>query len=285
MMPSISILAALFLWSSLGVVVRTADVSETVIIFYSSLVAAVFQGAYFSIRGWSAYIPDRRHLKYLAMLGCVGLFNTFAFYYAFRHTTIANAVLTHYIAPVIVAFLAAVFLKEKLTGMIALAILLSSAGLLIMLGRISATNADTAGIIAGLFSGCAYAVIIIIARNITRQIHPLMMTFVPNFMIAVLLSPFIREFPLHAAWIFVLMGVVHSTAAPMLYYWGMKSVSANKTAVLGYLEPVMAIVFSMIFLKEIPGLRSLGGGALIILSGYITMRNRDENKASVNRGT
>jgi drug/metabolite transporter (DMT)-like permease len=275
MMPSLSILLALFLWSSLGVIVRTAGVSEVLIIFYSSLVAAVFQSVLFSVRGWSRYTPDKRILKFLALLGGVGLLNTFAFYYAFRHTTIANAVLTHYIAPVLVAFLASIFLKEKATRLIVLAIVLSSAGLLIMLGGLSVSGSDAGGIMAGLVSGCAYAVIIILARSFTQQVHPLMMSYVPNVVITLLLAPFVREFPVTALWSFVLMGVVHSTIAPMLYYWGMKSVTANKTAVLGYLEPVLAIIFSMLFLKEIPGLRSLAGGVLIIFSGYLALRKND----------
>lgn len=276
MMPSLSILLALLLWSSLGVIVRLAGVSEIELIFYSSVVAAGLQGVILTVMGWSRHAPQRGHLKYVVLLGCVGLLNTFAFYYAFRHTTIANAVLTHYIAPVIVAFLAALFLKEKATRLIVAAIILSSAGLLIMLGGVAPGGSDTAGIIAGLVSGCAYAVIIILARTYAPRVHPLVMTFIPNVVIVVLLAPFIREFPLHAAWVFVLIGVVHSTAAPILYYRGMRSVSANKAAVLGYLEPVMAILFSMLLLKELPGLRSLGGGLLIILSGYMMLRNREE---------
>lgn len=275
-MPSLSILLAIFLWSSLGVIVRLSGVSEILLIFYSSLIAAVLQSVIIVGRGWTTYVPDRKALKYPAMLGCVGLLNTFAFYYAFRHTTIANTVLTHYIAPVLVAFLASYFLREKATTRILAAIALSSAGLLIMLGGGSPGSSDTAGIIAGLISGCAYACLIIMARIYTQQMHPLVMSCVPNVVIVLLLGPFIREFPVHAVWSFVVVGIVHSTVAPLLYYWGMQTVTANKTAVLGYLEPVTAILFSMLFLKEIPGLKSLAGGGLILFSGYLTLRGREK---------
>jgi len=69
------------------------------------------------------------------------------------------------------------------------------------------------------------------------------------------------------------MGIVHSTIAPVLYYKGLQTVTANRAAVLGYLEPVCAIIFSMIFLREVPGIYSLAGGALIIFSGYLTVRD------------
>lgn len=271
-MPSLSILLALFLWSSLGVIVRLAGVSEIILIFYSSLVAALFQGVLLTAGGWRKYLPEKRLLKYPALLGFVSLLNMFAFYFAFRHTTIANAVLTHYVAPVLVAFAAPLFLGEKVTRTVFLAIIISSAGLLIMLGGFSLSGDDAAGIISGLISGCAYAAIIIMARVYTQKMHPLMMSFVPNVVITVVLAPFVREFPADALWSFVVMGLVHSTIAPMLYYWGMKTVTANRTAVLGYLEPVMAITFSLVILKESPGIRSLAGGALILLSGYMTLR-------------
>ena len=69
------------------------------------------------------------------------------------------------------------------------------------------------------------------------------------------------------------MGVVHSTIAPILYFKGLQKVTANKTAVLGYLEPPSAIIFSIIFLDEIPGINSIIGGILLIFSGYLTLKS------------
>jgi drug/metabolite transporter (DMT)-like permease len=69
------------------------------------------------------------------------------------------------------------------------------------------------------------------------------------------------------------MGIVHSTMAPILYFKGIQLVTANKAAVLGYLEPVCAIIFSIFFLNEHPGVNSIIGGALIIFSGYLTLKD------------
>ena len=76
------------------------------------------------------------------------------------------------------------------------------------------------------------------------------------------------------------MGIVHSTIAPILYFKGLQLVTANKAAVLGYLEPVCAIIFSIFLLNELPGLNSIIGGALIVFSGYLTLRGktRDEER-------
>jgi drug/metabolite transporter (DMT)-like permease len=82
----------------------------------------------------------------------------------------------------------------------------------------------------------------------------------------------VREFPLHALWAYFFMGIIHSTIAPILYFRGLQEVTANRAAVLGYLEPVCAIIISMIFLNEMPGINAIIGGMLIIFSGYLTLK-------------
>ena len=270
---SFYILAAIFLWSSLGVFVRLSGVEVHILILCSLIVAIFVQGLLLSRKKYRKEIPGFRMLGYPLMLGFVSLINTFTFYYAYKNTSIANAVLTHYTAPVIVAFLAPFFLREKITMKIAAVIAIASIGLWIMLDGFSLHTGHTAGIISGLASGVAYAFIVIFVRKYARDFHPLVLTFLINIVIAASLVPFVREIPLHAWRSYLFMGIVHSTIAPILYYKGLQSVTANKAAVLGYLEPVCAILFSMIFLNEIPGFNSLIGGALIIFSGYLTLFN------------
>lgn len=269
---SLYILLAIFLWSSLGVVVRLSGVEIQILMFYSVLVSLIAQGIILSRKNYRKEIPSFKTLKYPVILGVFSLINTFTYFYAFKHTTIANAVLTHYTAPVIVAFLAPLFLKEKITRKIIIVMLIASAGLWIMLNGFSFGEGNNAGIIAGLISGFTYAMIIIVLRIHSPNFHPVALSFITNTVIAILLAPFVRGFPLSALWSFLVMGIVHSTIAPILYFKGLQTVTANKTAVLGYLEPVSAIILSMIFLNELPGMNSIIGGTLIIISGYLTLR-------------
>ena len=166
-------------------------------------------------------------------------------------------------------------LKEKITRRIIVVIILASIGLLIMLGGFSLRAGQIAGIIAGLVSGVAYAIIIIFLRLHSQKFNPLVLAFFTNITIAILLVPFIREMPLHTLWSFFFIGIVHSTIAPILYYKGLQYVTANRAAVLGYLEPVCAIIFSMLLLEEIPGGHSLLGGMLIVFSGYLTLKDKN----------
>lgn len=254
-------------------IVRLSGAEVHVIMFYSALVALIIQGIILSRRKYRSEIPHIRKIWYFLIPGILSLINTFTYFYAFKHTTIANAVLTHYIAPVIVAFLAASFLNEKITREIVIAIVIASGGLWIMLNGFSLTEGHTAGIIAGIISGFAYAVIVVISRIYVQKFSPLALAFFSNAVIVMVLAFFVRELPLNTLWIFLIMGIVHSTIAPLLYFKGLMDVTANRTAVLGYLEPVCAIVFSMLFLNEVAGMNSIIGGILIIFAGYLTLKS------------
>jgi len=274
-MGSVYILSAIFLWSSLGVVVRLSGVEIHILMFYSLVVSLIVQGIILSRKTYRKEIPQFRMLKYPVILGFFSFLNTFTYFYAFKHTTIANSVLTHYTAPVIVAFLAPLFLNEVITRRIVIAIIIASIGLWIMLDGFSFKENQMAGIMAGLASGLAYAIIIIFfifLRIQSQNFNPLVLAFFTNVTITIILLPFIRVIPLHALWSYLFMGIVHSTIAPILYFKGLQHVTANKAAVLGYIEPVGAIIIGIIFLSEHPPSISLIGGALIIFSGYLTLR-------------
>jgi drug/metabolite transporter (DMT)-like permease len=274
-MASFSIVLAILLWSSLGVVVRLSGVDIHILMFYSLIIAVITQGTIIlSQKTYRRALPGVRDLKYPVLLGCISLVNTFTFFYAFRNTTIANAVLTHYTAPIIVAFAAPFLLREKITGRLIFVITLASIGLWVMLDGLSLEAGEVKGIISGIISGFAYALIIIFLRMHSPKFKPLIFVFLQNGIIILLLAPFVWEIPLHALWSYFFMGIIHSTIAPILYFRGLQEVSANRAAVLGYIEPVFAIIFSMLFLAEIPGMNSILGGILIIVSGYITIRDQ-----------
>lgn len=277
------ILTAIFLWSSLGIVIKLSGMPVHLLMFFSCIISVSLIGLILTKKEFRQYMPKRRGILHLFVLALISLINTFSFFYAYKNTSVANAVLTHYTAPVMVAFLAPIFLKERLTVKVLIAVAVATAGLWIMLGisvsqffsLVIAGDRNTGGILAGLFSGFAYAILIIVIRILAQNFNPLVMTFFQNLIIAVLLLSFV-EIPKNfgsAMWAFGVMGVVHSTIAPILYFRGMRDVTANKTAILGYLEPVCAIILGVIFLGETVNYKTIIGGSMILFSGYLTIKS------------
>ncbi|HSW63575.1 MAG TPA: EamA family transporter [Dissulfurispiraceae bacterium] len=276
------IVTAILLWSSLGVIIKLTGLPVLSLIFFPCAVSLLPLGALLLSRRTQWKTPDCNDLGLLVLLSVTALINTGTFFFAYQYTSIANAVLTHYTAPVIVAFLAPILLKERLTFSILGAVAIAAAGLWIMLGAsptqfasaLVSGDRNSIGILSGLVSGIAYAFVIIIIRAGARRIHPVVMTFGQNLFLVVMLMPFIHPpapfFP--AGWIFLVIGILLSTVAPVLYFRGMRDVTANKAAILGYLEPVAAILLGYIMLNEPVGFNTAVGGCMILLSGYLTRR-------------
>ena len=262
------------------------NLPNTGIVFHSCLIAGILQLIAISATGQLKDAirtkSSKRDLLFLFLVPISFIANSLFFYYAFKNTTIANAVLSHYTAPVFVAFMAPFFLKEKIHVTTWTAIALSSAGLwFILQGAESDTagplsSAEKVGIIAGALSGLAYAFLIILIRRVASCYSSLFITFIQNGIVALVLLPFVIHLnvTMHALPYLIIMGVVHSTIAPILYVQGFRSVKANEAAILGYCEPVGATILAFIFFKEVPGITALLGGALILLSGYLILRAR-----------
>ncbi len=285
-MGHVKIITAILIWSSLGIFIRKIDLPNHCIIFYASAIAGALQFILLTSSGllrkdkYSA--GGRRGALFLVLLPACFIANSMLFYFAFRNTTIGNAVLTHYTAPVFVALLAPLLLKEKISKTTWTAIILSSAGLWLVLGGKASvrqtfhTGNEHLGIIAGAFSGLAYAFLILIIRRIAALYSSLFITFIQNGIVALVLLPFVFRVPvsLETLSYLITMGIVHSTVAPLLYVQGFKSVKANEAAILGYFEPVAAIILAFIVLHEVPGITALIGGALILFSGYLILKAR-----------
>jgi drug/metabolite transporter (DMT)-like permease len=283
-MGYLKIITAILIWSSLGIFVRKSGLPNTAIVFYQALFAGALQLLALLVTGGlhspGAVKNSLRSTFLIGLLSVCLLANMLLFYFAFTHTTIAKALLTHYTAPVFVALLAPIFLREKILARTWIMIVISSVGLWFILmetatnGAIFSRASELKGITAGVMSGMAYAGIILILRGIAMEFSSFLIVFIQNGIISLALLPFVLTVPLTALSLpyLLVMGVLHSTIAPLLYFQGFKSVQAGDAAVLGYLEPVGAIILAQIVLHEVPGVNTVIGGALIVCSGILIVR-------------
>lgn len=285
-MGYLKIICAILIWSSLGIFIRKIELPNECIIFYSALIAGVIQFIALLVSG--LLNEERRKnaepmsVLFLIISPFCFIANTMLFYFAFRNTTIANAVLSHYTAPIFVAIMAPLLLKEKIKRTTWTAIILSSIGLWFILGNgnplsdISQGSNESLGIIAGAMSGLAYAFLILTIKKIASVYSSLFITFIQNGITSILLLPFVLTVtvPTESLPYLLIMGIFHSTIAPILYVSGFRSVKANEAAILGYFEPVGATILAFVILHEVPGVPALLGGALILYSGYMIIKKR-----------
>jgi len=192
---------------------------------------------------------------------------------------IAVSVLLNYLAPIFVAMLAPVFLKEKIKVASITSITLSMVGVtLIFHEQIREGSMSILGVIYGLLSGLCYAIFILISKKIRRQYHSyILASYTYSFTLVFLLimvcltshTIYIRE---EALPLLILIGFINTAFAVTVYFHGLGLIEAQKAVILTYLEPLSAAFFGVLFLGQTPSIQLVIGGALIILSGYIVAK-------------
>jgi drug/metabolite transporter (DMT)-like permease len=271
------------LWSSWGLFVRWLPVPPWAVTFYVGIFStAAAAAAWLALGEPPAGLWPRRHGVALGLLGVVFLVNNVAYLTALHLTTVANAVLTHYTAPVFVALLAPLTLGERRLPYTLLALLLSLAGLGLLLPGVELQwgGRHLQGLALGVGSGVAYALLVLLARHYSLRVAILPLIFVQNLVIVVALLPLGMRLGLpdgYTLGTLALLGVVHATVGGVLYLRGSRRVRAQTAAILGYLEPLGAVVLAAGFLGERPGGLALLGGGLILVAGSLVVW--DENRA------
>jgi len=273
----ILIIASLCVWSTWGLAVRWLAAPAVVLTFYNGLFSMVFQAGWLYRDSKRENLRPGRDILALVLLGFCGLVNVLSYFYALKTASIATAVLTHYTAPVFVAFIAPYALDERMSRSTAAALTVSAAGLgLVVAPDISAGGAGLWGAAAGTLSGLAYAFIIIFSRALTGRNNPLKLAFVQGVVTTVCLAPFVvgtaaASLSLVQAAGLIVVGVLHSTVAIVVYLHGIRTVTAQEAGVLGYLEPALGIMLAYLFLSEPPRMLTVAGGLLIIAAGAMVV--------------
>jgi len=277
----LKIAVAMLIWSTWGPIIRWLELPGTVVLFYTSLIASFTVPAVLKIRGELNLTGVRDSWRLFALLAFVSIINNITYFYALAHTTVSNAVFTHYTAPFFVAVLAPIMISERLRKVTFLSLPVAAIGMTIIVssgGGLKLGGPHTLGIIAGTASGVAYALIIIVSRKLSQMLlhHKAVVVLLWITVVATAPAALFMDYHFVSRTVFLLLitGVFHSTLAPLLYYSALRKVIAQYAAILGYLEPLFAIPLAFLLLSEIPSLSALFGGFLILLSGYLLVHSR-----------
>ncbi|MEM2123253.1 MAG: DMT family transporter [Candidatus Bathyarchaeia archaeon] len=272
----LEIAAAAILWGSNGVIVNVLPLASYGVAFLRLTVgsAALFVGLTVTGR---LNLLKTSYLRKLSLLGLLLALGWVLLFESMKRLPISEAVLLNYNAPIFVALLSPVLLRERLEKGTYAAIALASAGVaLIAFSRGGpAASRSIIGVFLGLSAGLAYALFVISSKHTLERVPSLTVSFYSYLIAAAWITPLIigLDFELPGnSWILILiLGVVNTALAVSVYLHGLKQVKAQDAAVLAYLEPASATAFGHVFLRETLNSTAILGGILIILGGYITL--------------
>jgi RarD protein len=279
-MQGFKVVTAMVIWGSLGVFVKNINLPSLEIAFLRAAIASCF----LIIAG--ICLLDKKDLQNikknlfpLLLSGAAIGLNWVMLFQAYQFTSIANATLSYYFAPVFVILLSPFVLKEKLQLKDIISIIVAMTGLFIVVSQQPQVSADVStynlkGIMFGLFAAGLYASIILINKNI-KGLSGYPTTVIQILTAALVLLPFViyrgnlHITNLNNLGLLLILGIVHTGLAYLLYFSGMQELKAKNIAILSYIDPVSAIIFGILFLGEPITLMQAFGGLLILGSTLI----------------
>jgi drug/metabolite transporter (DMT)-like permease len=215
--------------------------------------------------------PTPREWAGVAWLGVGDALNVVLFFAAYQRTTVAIAVLTHYLTPIFVAIAAPLVLREKARARTFGAVAVAFAGLVLLLEpwRVGLGRNDVVGAALGAGSAVFYASNVLVNKRLVRAFSGSEMMFFHGLVATPLLFALVpaHEYALvsKSALVVVMLGALGPGAlGGLLFVWGLRRVAASHASVLTLLEPFVAVLLAAAIMGERIGPVSLLGGALIL---------------------
>jgi drug/metabolite transporter (DMT)-like permease len=205
-------------------------------------------------------------------------FNWILLFEAYRFTTVAVATLCYYMQPTILIVLSPLLLGEKLTGRKLLCAGAAVVGMVLVSGVGTGDGTgDVRGIALGLSAAALYAAIIILNKKLTGvdpfqrtvfQLGAAALTLLPYELLTEQWSSVRLTAPAAAA--LMVVGLVHTGLAYTLYFSSVEALSGQTLALMSYIDPASALLFSALLLREPLGARGAAGAVLILASAAIS---------------
>jgi len=233
-------------------------------VFFASITLALFLW----LSKQSLKISPRKNYLYLILLGFILAVHWVSFFKSIQVSTVAVGLLSFATYPVFTTFLEPLLLKEKIIRTNIFFSLFCVVGVFLIIPRFDLDNSTFVGVLWGLLSSVTFAVLTILNRKLTQHFSSLLIAFYQDFFAMLFLLPF--YFVLRPALntndvlLLCILGVFCTAGSHTLFIKGMKRIKAQTASMIHFLEPVYGIIFAFFFLNEIPSLRTILGGVIIL---------------------
>jgi drug/metabolite transporter (DMT)-like permease len=259
---------AVLLFGGAGLFAKFIPQSPMFITFARVFFGAVLLGIFMLFRNNS--IQQKKPSTYLKLIlaGFLLAFHWFCFFKSISLSTVAIGLLTYSTFPVFVIFIEPLFFREKLHLTSLYLALIALAGVFLIVPEFDIHNNITLGVIYGILSGVSFAFLSIFNRKLVQDIDAIEISFFQNTGAFICLLPFaVAAFPPITGSELALMGllgIVFTGIAHTLFISSMKAIKARTASIIATLEPVYGVILAFILLGEIPTLRVIAGGILIL---------------------
>ena len=265
---------SMIIFGTIGLLSRNIAVSSGELALYRAVLASVLLIVYLLIKKERIHFKEiKKELIFLLLSGMAMGINWILLFEAYKYTTISAATLSYYFAPVLVTVICPFLFREKLTKVQILCFIMSTIGLVLItgIGNVGESGTDFIGILFGLGAAVFYATVILLNKFIKNVvgIHRTLLQFLAAILI---LLPYVicsSGFSLGRldgkGWICLLViGLVHTGVTYCMYFSALKELKGQEAAILSYIDPLVAVLISVLVLGEpMSGWQIVGGVCIL----------------------
>ncbi|MDR6922707.1 DMT family transporter [Chryseobacterium sp. 2987] len=235
---------------------KQAKFSMDITLFYRFLFSAMMVGGYL-LYSKESFRINKKEASILAVLGiCYALSSEFLFIgYDFLTPGIASTVL--FIYPVIVALIMFFFYRERLTKLSVASLLLAFAGVIVLCLKGEGFEINFAGLGVVMLSSLFYALYMVIVNKSGLKVSGFKLSFYSMlftsgfFMLKASVGGQSFAIPSLSIFLsFIVFAFLTTVISSLCLVYAIKYIGSTPTAILGALEPVVAVMVSVLMFHE-----------------------------------
>lgn len=218
-----------------------------------------------------------------AILGILMAFSSLGLFESYKYMNSGVASTLLFVYPIMVAVMMIFFFHEKFRTTVAICLLIMGAGLLLLMKPAGNQAVSAFGCLLVMVSALTYALYIVFV-NISKTIREIPTTKLLFYVLAWGCLVFLIMIPMgqpltvpseSTGWLnLVALAIIPTVFSLACTTRAIQLIGSTPTAILGALEPVSAVILSVIVLGQTIIGREIAGGLLIILATTIVIGDR-----------
>ncbi|MGI5986097.1 MAG: EamA family transporter [Clostridiales bacterium] len=262
---------SLLIFGTNGIVASYILLSSQEIVFTRTLIGSLFLIIiYIFGKQKTQFWKNKKSMFFLSLSGISMGASWMFLFEAYNQIGVSLATLAYYCGPVIVMLLSPLVFNEKLSGIKILGFSSVVLGMILVNGSDILTGEISWGLVCGILSALLYATMVIFNKKATgitgleNTIGQLVIAFLTVTVYLMLRGSLSISISRESIIPIIILGFVNTGLACYFYFSSIQKLPVQSVSICGYLDPLSALIFSALFLKEHLSPVQIAGAVLIL---------------------
>lgn len=259
---------AVMMFGIAGVIGQYVEVPAVMIALGRVICSSIILFIVAKVKKESLKLDSKKDYILVVFAGVILALHWTSFFQSIQVSSVAIGTITFSTFPLFLTFLEPFIYREKLCGRNIVSAVILLIGVAITIPEFSVKNQVTIGIVWGMISSLAYAILTLVNRYLARKYQARIVSFYEQGTAAIVLLPTV--FFVRVSWRMqdligiALIGCICTAFAHSMYISAQKKVKAQTAGLISGMETVYGIIYALILLGEVPTLREVIGGVIIL---------------------